>query len=158
MAIDPNRLRTYVDVLTQRLDISPELAEQALLRKGRMPNPPEALFREASNFDAMGMSGMPAQADLKNFYLDELDIAGNGQPRSSLKPGNIKEIAPTVKPLDVQQSAATPAPKTTATPSPAATKVSTTPTAKVPVAKPRENKKIAGSNFCTDRQTMAIFH
>ena len=23
---------------------------------------------------------------------------------------------------------------------------------------PRENEKIAGANFCTDRQTMAIFH
>ena len=121
MAIPQHKLQQYVASLSKRLDITPDLVEKALLRKGRMPNPSAEMYRAANNFDQMGYSGMPEQATLKNFYLDELDITGSGQPRSSLKPGNIQELAPQAKPLNVQPPAA---PRPTAAPTP--TKVSTT--------------------------------
>ena len=123
MAISPHKLRNYADIVSRATGMSIEAAEQALIRKGSMPNVPDDLFSEISNLDLQGRSGMPAQETYKNIYLDHLDVTGSGQPRSSLKPGNIQEIAPQAKPLTVQPVAQTSAaPKATATPTP--TKVS----------------------------------
>jgi len=139
MAIPAHRLKLYIDTLVKRTGISPEAAEQALLRTGKMPNVPDELFSAVSNYDVMGMSGMPEQEALKNLYLDHFDISGSGQPRSTLKTGDIRQIAPQAKPLDTVSQSSSPAPAArtpVATPAPkvqsasvasAPTKVSTTP-------------------------------
>lgn len=99
MAIPAHRFEHYVDTLVRRTGISPEAATAALNRTGSMPQVPDALFDAVKNYDVMGMAGMPEQSELKNLYLDHFDIGGSGQPRSTQKVGNIKEIAPNARPL-----------------------------------------------------------
>ena len=131
MAIPAHRFQSYVDTIVRRTGIPVEAAEAALNRVGKMPHVPDDLFSAVSNYDVMGMSGMPEQSDLKNLYLDHFDISGSGQPRSQLKTGDIRQIAPEAKPLLKPQQAppqAAPRPSLTST-APTPTKVSTTPAA-----------------------------
>jgi len=130
MALSPQKFEFYVDTIVKRTGMSPEAATAALQRTGSMPNIPDEIFDAVQNYDVMGKSGMPEQVALKNLYLDHFDVSGSGQPRSTLKAGNVQDLVPKAKPL-VDVSSVEPVPKTSA---PTTTKVGTTPTPRGRVA------------------------
>jgi len=135
MALSPQKFEFYVDTIVKRTGMSPEAATAALQRTGSMPNIPDEIFDAVQNYDVMGKSGMPEQVALKNLYLDHFDVSGSGQPRSTLKAGNVQDLVPKAKPL-VDVSSVEPVPKTSA---PTTTKVGTTPTPRGRVARPVVN-------------------